>query len=45
MTYRFLSPAEEELAHAMDSYEQAVPGLAGVIGALLVIGQLVRRRQ
>jgi hypothetical protein len=27
MTYRFLSPAQEELAHAMDSYEQAVPGL------------------
>lgn len=27
MTYRFLSPAQEELAHAMDYYEPAVPGL------------------
>ncbi len=27
MTYRFLSPAESDLARAMDYYEQASPGL------------------
>jgi plasmid stabilization system protein ParE len=27
MTYRFLSPAQDDLARAMDYYEQAVPGL------------------
>lgn len=27
MTYRFLSPAERELAEAVAYYEQAVPGL------------------
>lgn len=27
MTYRFLSPAQQELAEAIDCYERAVPGL------------------
>ena len=27
MTYRFLSPAQQELAEAIDYYERAVPGL------------------
>ena len=27
MTYRFLSPAQRELAEAMDCYERAVPAL------------------
>lgn len=27
MTYRFLSPAERELAEAVDYYDRAVPGL------------------